>query len=189
MARTIICFWCDMANSNGPRIDGLVSINDKVLADLSSLLRECVEDGASIGFIWPFGEADAQAYWREQVAPAVMTGDLLLRIMRCDGVLAGTAQLFLGTPGNQPHRAEVRKVLVRPSYRRRGLARRLMADIEAEARRHQRSLLTLDTRTGDHAEPLYRDCGFQTAGRIPGYCLDPAGQHLDATTIMYKPLA
>jgi ribosomal protein S18 acetylase RimI-like enzyme len=92
-------------------------------------------------------------------------------------------------PANQPHRAEVSKLLVHPEYRRRGLARRMMLELEGRAGKFRKTLLTLDTRTGDAAEPLYASLGFQTTGIIPGYCLDPdATGRLDATTIMYKQL-
>jgi ribosomal protein S18 acetylase RimI-like enzyme len=80
-----------------------------------------------------------------------------------------------GTPPNQPHRAEVAKLLVAPAARRQGVARALMRQAEAVAQAAGRSLLTLDTRAGDAAEPLYRALGWQEAGRIPGYALDAAG--------------
>ena len=90
-------------------------------------------------------------------------------------------------PPNQPHRAEVRKLLVHPDFRRQGIARHLMREAEAHAVRIGRSLLTLDTRTGDSAEPLYTSLGYVTVGQIPHFSRDPqdAGK-LDATTIMYK---
>jgi ribosomal protein S18 acetylase RimI-like enzyme len=90
---------------------------------------------------------------------------------------------------NQRHRAEVAKLLVHPDARRRGIARDLMAAIEEIARQEGRTLLTLDTRTGDAAEPLYRDMGYRTAGVIPGYARGPHGRELEATTFMYKVLA
>jgi ribosomal protein S18 acetylase RimI-like enzyme len=158
------------------------------LRDLATLLNACVHAGASIGFVLPFGEADAEAYWRGKVLPAVRDGGVVLLAAFDGGRLAGTVQLDHATPANQPHRAEVRKLMVHPDFRRRGIARALMAAIEARARALHRSLLTLDTRTGDSAEPLYASLGYQAAGIIPGYCLDPFEPKLDSTTIMYKAL-
>jgi ribosomal protein S18 acetylase RimI-like enzyme len=158
------------------------------LRELGALLRACVMGGASIGFVLPFTEADSEAFWRNKVLPAVRGGGRALWIARADGRIVGSVQLGYDTPPNQPHRAEVSKLLVHPAYRRRGIARALMADLEREAGRLGRSLLTLDTRTGDTAEPLYASLGYQRAGVIPGYCRDPFEDRLDPTTIMYKTL-
>ncbi|ADZ71853.1 GNAT family N-acetyltransferase [Polymorphum gilvum] len=154
--------------------------------DLGTLLHACVLAGASVGFVLPFPPEAAAAFWRTKVLPGVARGGTVLLVAREAGRLVGTVQLDADTPANQPHRAEVRKLLVHPDARRRGLARTLMAAIEAEARALGRSLLTLDTRTGDAAEPLYASMGYSTAGVIPGYCLDVDRTHLDATTVMYK---
>jgi ribosomal protein S18 acetylase RimI-like enzyme len=97
-------------------------------------------------------------------------------------------QLSTDTPPNQLHRAEVTKLLIHPDFRRRGIARALMEELEGLAERLGRSLITLDTRTGDSAEPLYASMGYVTAGVIPGYCRDAFVDRLDATTIMYKAL-
>lgn len=155
---------------------------------LGSLLHACVHAGASVGFVLPFGEAEALAFWTGKVLPGVRQGTLLCWLAEARGRLAGTVQLDIGTPANQPHRAEVRKLLVHPASRRQGIARALMATLEAEAGRRGRRLLTLDTRTGDTAEPLYASLGYRTVGSIPSYCLDPVTDALDATTIMYKQL-
>lgn len=162
---------------------------EESLGELGELLRACVHDGASVGYVLPFGEADAVAFWRERVLPAVQSGSRLLWVARRDGRIVGSVQLDHDTPPNQPHRAEVRKLLVHPEARRQGISRGLMAALERRARMLGRSLLTLDTRTGDVAEPLYLSLGYRIVGVIPGYCLDPAGSHLDPTTIMYKALA
>ena len=159
------------------------------LPQLSELLHACVHDGASIGFILPFGPADSQAFWTGNVLPAVARGVRLLLVAELDGEIAGAVQLDWDTPANQAHRAEVRKLLVHPQFRRRGIARQLMLAVEARARALPRSLLTLDTRTDDHAEPLYLSLGYRVAGVIPGYALAPQGGRLDATTIMYRQLA
>lgn len=158
------------------------------VAELGALLHACVHAGASIGFILPFAVAEADAYWRGKVLPRVADGCVVLVIARRDGRVVGSVQLDHDTPPNQPHRAEVRKLLVRPDCRRQGIAKALMAAIEARAAALGRSLLTLDTRTGDQAEPLYAALGYRVAGVIPGYCRDPFEAKLDPTTVMYKTL-
>jgi ribosomal protein S18 acetylase RimI-like enzyme len=158
------------------------------LLELGALLHACVHDGASIGFVLPFSMEDGEAYWRSKVLPRVDEGCVVLLIARMEGRIAGSVQLDYDTPPNQPHRAEVRKLLVHPDCRRRGIAKALMAALEERAAALGRSLLTLDTRTGDHAEPLYTALGYRTAGIIPGYCRDPFEAKLDPTTVMYKAL-
>jgi len=158
------------------------------LDGLAELLQACILAGASIGFIMPHAREDSDAFWTEKVRPAVQGGTRLLLVAICDDRIAGSVQLDYDTPANQPHRAEIRKLLVHPDFRRQGIARALMAEIERHAIRLERSLITLDTRTGDSAEPLYRSLGYHTTGIIPGYCRDPFTERLDATTIMYKTL-
>ena len=158
------------------------------LTDLGHLLVDCVHAGASIGFIFPFTLADAETFWRERVLPQVAAGHRLVLFASMGSRIVGTVQLGIDMPANQPHRAEVAKLLVHPDFRRRGIARSLMREIEIRARDAGRRLLTLDTRTGDRAEPLYAALGYRTAGVIPGYCLDPSGDRLDSTTVMYKTL-
>lgn len=157
------------------------------LAELGALLHACVHDGASVGFVMPHDVDESEAYWRGNVLPSLRAGGLTLLVARRGDAIAGTVQLDCNTMPNQRHRAEVRKLLVHPGARRQGIARALMTELERHAHRAQRSLLTLDTRTGDHAEPLYAELGYQTAGVIPGYA---RGSHderrFDATTIMYK---
>lgn len=158
------------------------------LPELGALLHACVHDGASIGFILPFEVAASQAFWTDNVLPAVARGVRLLLVAEVDGKVAGAVQLDWDTNPNQMHRAEVRKLLVAPASRRRGIARLLMQALEEQARALPRSLLTLDTRSSDHAEPLYVSLGYVVSGSIPGYALAPAGDRRDATTIMYKQL-
>jgi ribosomal protein S18 acetylase RimI-like enzyme len=155
---------------------------------LTDLIHACIHDGASIGFILPHSRGESEAFWRNKVLPAVRDGARLLLAAWRDGRIVGSVQLDCDTPANQPHRAEIRKLLVHPVFRRRGIARELMAEIEGQAVALRRSLLTLDTRTGDSAEPLYRSIGYQTTGIIPGYCRDTLSERLDPTTIMYKTL-
>lgn len=155
------------------------------LGEFAALLQACVEDGASIGFVLPFSDKEAEAYWRNKVLPG-LGGGLILLAALAGGRVVGTVQLDHDTFPNQRHRAELRKLLVHPAFRRRGIARMLMAEIEQRASRLGRSLITLDTRSGDGAEPLYASLGYKVAGVIPGYCRDTLVDRLDPTTIMYK---
>lgn len=158
------------------------------LDGLCDLLAACVAGGASVNFLMPFGRDAARRFWTEKVLAGVDAGTLTVLVASVGGRVAGSVQLDRATPPNQPHRAEVRKLLVHPDFRRRGIARTLMAEIERQAVRCGRTLLTLDTVTGGKAEPLYTALGYRTAGVIPGYARDPIDGHLDATTIMYKTL-
>jgi hypothetical protein len=158
------------------------------LSELGALLRACVHDGASVGFVLPYGVDESEAFWRGKVLPSLRAGTLVLFVARHGDSIAGTVQLDYDTMPNQRHRAEVRKLLVHPARRRQGIARALMTELESRARQLQRSLLTLDTRTGDKAEPLYAALGYQTVGVIPQFCRDTQEERLDSTTIMYKAL-
>ena len=156
---------------------------------LARVLYQAVHAGASVSFILPFSMAEAREFWREKVLPEVASGRSRLFIARLAGRIAGVVQLDLGTPPNQSHRGEVRKLLVEPAARRRGIGRALMLALEEAARSEGRTLLTLDTRTGDAAEPLYRSMGYLTAGVIPNFARGPKTPELEATTLMYKRLA
>lgn len=156
------------------------------LTELAALLHACVHDGASISFVLPFTRNDAAAFWAQSVIPQIRAGTRVLLVARQAGALAGSVQLDHDTPPNQPHRVEVRKLVVHPAFRRRGIARTLMLELEAITGKLGRSLITLDTRTGDAAEPLYASLGYLTAGVIPNYARDPTGCRFDATTLMYK---
>ena len=155
-------------------------------AELGALMQACVLDGASIGYVLPFTAQDGEAFWTKAVLPALRKGGRLLLVAWREGLIVGTVQLDFDTPPNQPHRAEVRKLMVHPAYRRQGIAQALMAAVERYAAVLGRSLLTLDTRSGDVAQALYAALGYQVVGMIPGYCRDALSSRLDATTIMYK---
>ena len=148
---------------------------------LAGVLHACVQEGASVSFLLPFSVEDARAYWRG------VTGRIVLAA-REDGRIVGTVSLALDTPLNQPHRAEVAKMLVHPEARRRGAARALMHELEAVARRKGRTLLTLDTADGSAAEPLYQSLGYQRVGTIPDFAVATDGNGLVATTLYYKRL-
>lgn len=155
---------------------------------LAGILHDCVHDGASVGFILPHPLSEAVDFWRGSILDQVRQGHRLLLVAQDDGVAVGTVSLITASPANQPHRAEISKLLVHPDHRRKGIARRLMQAAEQTAVDAGKTLLTLDTRTGDSAEPLYTSLGLETAGIIPGYCLDVTGQRFDSTTYMYKHL-
>ena len=154
--------------------------------ELGRVLVDCVAGGASVSFMHPFGPADAVDYFHE-VAGEVGRGETILLAARHPTGIVGTAQLGIALPPNQPHRAEVKKLLVHREARRRGIAAALMSAIEHAARRHGRTLLVLDTVAGGDAERLYRRGGWVSAGTIPGYALWPHGEPCD-TVIFWKKL-
>ena len=138
---------------------------------LGDILSACVEAGASVSYLPPLPPAVARAFWKRMAAD-VAAGTRILLAAWDDATLVGTAMLEFAASPNQPHRAEVQKLLVHPAARRRGVARRLMAQLELEAARAGKTLLTLDTRAGDAAEGLYRALGWHEAGRIPRFALN-----------------
>jgi ribosomal protein S18 acetylase RimI-like enzyme len=161
-------------------------------AQLSALLRDAVDSGASVGFLPPLAEAEADAYWRGVVA-AVREGSCLLLVARDaeggadapGGEIVGTAQLLLATRPNARHRAEVAKVIVHTKARRHGIGRALMLAVEEHARRLRRTTLVLDTRQGDPSERLYTSVGYRFAGAIPAYAESAAGA-LDPSAFYYR---
>ncbi len=159
------------------------------LPDLAEILHLTVQAGASVGFIQPFSSEDAAGFWQNKIFPAVRTGDSVLFAAYLGNRIRGTVQLGLGLPPNQPHRADVAKLLVHPSARRSGLARALMAALETEARLRGKRLLVLDTRSGDPSQRLYKNLGFQVAGEIPGFCRHPSEEIYEPTTYMFKHLS
>ena len=178
-----------MAETQTPAI--AIASAEEIAARLDAyagLLHACVHGGASVNFVLPFAMAQAAAFWNENALPAVRAGTRTVLAATVAGRLAGSVQLSTQTPPNQPHRAEVTKLLVHPEFRRRGIARALMLELETLARRQQRSLLTLDTTTGGAAEPLYAGLGYVPVGVIPGFSLATTGRGLEATTVMYKNL-
>jgi GNAT superfamily N-acetyltransferase len=153
---------------------------------LAEILVACVDAGASVSFLPPLAPDRARAFWR-QVASDVALGAKLLLVAWADGVMVGTVHLQLAMPENQPHRADVAKLLVHPAARRRGVGRALMQRAEQAALRVGRSLLVLDTWAEDSGAPLYRSLGWHEAGRIPGYALQ-ADRTLGDTLFFWKQL-
>ena len=153
---------------------------------LASVLADCVAGGASVSYLAPFSQADARAEFVE-FAAEVEHGRRLPLAAFAGGALVGTVQVILALPPNQPHRAEIAKLLVHRSARRRGIAQLLMEHAEAEARAEGKTLLVLDTVTGDSAERLYERRGWARVGVIPGYALYPDGRPCD-TTVFWKTL-
>ncbi len=151
---------------------------------LADILCACVDAGASVSYLPPLAPSVARGFWKRAAAD-VASGTRVLLAAWDAGVLVGTVMLELASAPNQPHRAEVQKLLVHPSSRRRGLARALMLRAEHEARCVGRTLLTLDTRADDAAEHLYRAMGWHEAGRIPGYALNADGTPCD-TVIFWR---
>lgn len=154
---------------------------------LAEILHDCVLHGASVNFVQPFPMAAARQYWQRQL-PDLRDGRTLLFVARRDGMVAGTVMLGLDTPPNQPHRADIKKLLVHSRARRRGLARALMLAAEAEARRRNLTLLTLDTEHGSSAEPLYHGLGYTLLGIMPGYALAADGTTTQPCAFFYKTL-
>ena len=155
---------------------------------LGTLLHDCVHTGAHVSFVLPFSHDDAAAFWRDKVFPAIEAGTSLLLVARNDrGRIVGTVQLDLAMPPNQPHRGEIKKLLVHPLERRSGIARALMMSIEEQARDAKRTLLTLDT-ASPAAEQLYSSLGYVRVGVIPRFSVHPETFELEGTTVMYKEL-
>lgn len=154
---------------------------------LADVLIDCVEGGASVGFMWPLPREKALAFWRK-VAEGVAAGERVLMVAHdAAGRIVGTVQLLLAMPDNQPHRADVAKMLVHRRARRQGVARQLLAALDAQARAERRSVLVLDTVTGGAAERLYESAGWQRVGVVPRYALMPDGAYC-GTTFFHKQL-
>jgi len=163
----------------------LARIDDADVAALAALMIDVVEGGASIGFMLPIDAARAESFWR-RVAAGVNRGERVLFVADDGGGLVGTVQLLLEQPENQPHRADVAKMMVAHRARRQGIGAALMRAAEQEAVARGKTLLVLDT-ASDDAERLYARLGWQRCGTIPGYALLPQGGPCD-TTYFYRVL-
>jgi GNAT superfamily N-acetyltransferase len=161
-------------------------VAERELDQLASVLADCVEGGASVSFMAPFPQDQALAFFRK-VEGSVASGDTVLLAARLAGKIVGTVQLGLDTPPNQPHRADIKKLLVHRSARGHGVGAALMARAEQEARRRGRWLLVLDTVPGENGHRLYLREGWTQTGLVPDYALFPDGRPCD-TAIMWKRL-
>jgi GNAT superfamily N-acetyltransferase len=164
----------------------LHAIDDKQLDALADVLIECVEGGASVSFMHPLTRDRALAFWR-RVAQDVAAGERAVLVAEDAHGLCGTEQLVLDRPENQPHRADLSKMLVHRRVRHQGLGTALMRAAEATARECGKTLLVLDAVTGGDAARLYERLGWVRVGVIPGYALWPQGGLCD-TTVYYRNL-
>ena len=154
------------------------------VAALAGVLLDCVQGGASVSFMASLTKAEAEAFF-EKVVDGVQRGERILLAAFIDSQLVGTVQIILATPPNQPHRADVAKLLVLKSARKQGVGARLMDSVDEASRQAGKTLLVLDTVTGDPAERLYMRLGWNKVGVIPNYALYPDGRYCD-TTVFWK---
>ena len=161
-------------------------VDDAQIEELATVLIDCVDGGASVSFMLPLTRDRATSFWR-RVAHGVASGARALLVAEDAHGVCGTVQLILDQPENQPHRADLAKMLVHRRARRQGLGAALMHAAEATARECGKTLLVLDTVTGGDAERLYARLGWQRVGVIPDYALWPQGGRC-ATTVFYRNL-
>lgn len=154
---------------------------------LAELLIDCVEGGASVSFMMPISRETAVAFWRQVAEGVIRSERILLVAQDHDGRVVGTVQLVTALPENQPHRADIAKMLVHRDARRQGIAMRLMAAVDEAAREAGKTVLVLDTVTGGDAERLYNRAGWQRVGHVPNYALMPDGRYC-GTTFFHKQL-
>jgi GNAT superfamily N-acetyltransferase len=171
---------------DGHTIQHLQTVTDAHVQGLADLLIDCVEGGASVSFMHPLPVAKAVEFWRRVAGRVAQNECALLVAEDAEGII-GTVQLILGQPENQPHRADLSKMLVHRRARRQGVGAALLRAAENVARDCGKSLLVLDTASGD-AERLYAKLGWRRCGVIPGYALLPHGGLCD-TTYFYRTLA
>lgn len=167
------------------RIRRVTALDDTDIDGLAAVLADCVAGGASVGFMQPLTQAQAQAWWRG-LAADVEAGRRALFVAEDDAGIIGTVHLILAQPDNQPHRADLCKMLVLRRARKFGIGAALMDAAESAARAAGKTLLVLDTASPD-AERLYARTGWQRLGVIPGYALLPDGGLCD-TTYFYRVL-
>lgn len=168
-------------------IERLHFVNDTQREELADVLIDCVEGGASVSFMLPFTRARALRFWQD-VAQSVAAGERALLVAKDASGICGTVQLILNLPENQPHRAELAKMLVHRRARRQGLGAALMRSAEQIARECGKTLLVLDTVTGGEAERMYQRLGWARVGEIPRYALMPDGAPC-GTTVYFRDLA
>jgi len=162
----------------------LQAIGDREIQGLSDVLIDCVEGGASVSFMLPMSRAKAETFWQSMSTSLARGERVVLAAEDADGTIVGTAQVILKQPENQPHRGDLAKMLVHRRARRRGIGGALLAAAERRALEAGKTLLVLDTASGD-AERLYARQGWQRCGQIPNYALWPDGTPC-ATTFFFK---
>ncbi|HZW06675.1 MAG TPA: GNAT family N-acetyltransferase [Phycisphaerales bacterium] len=167
-------------------IKRLHRVDDRHVEQLVEVLVDCVEGGASVSFMLPLTQERAAAFWR-RVAQGVHAGERALLIAEDAAGVCGTVQLILDQPENQPHRADLAKMLVHRRMRRQGLAAALLREAEQMGRDCGKSLLVLDAVTGGDAARLYERNGWVRVGDVPGFALYPMGG-LCGTTFFYRDL-
>jgi GNAT superfamily N-acetyltransferase len=167
------------------KLQQLHQVSAAQLDQLAEVLHDCVHGGASVSFMLPFSTADARAFW-QGVAQGVASGERALIVAESSGRICGTVQLVLAQPPNQPHRADLAKMLVHRSARGQGLGAALLLQAENVARAAGKTLLVLDTASPE-AERLYTRGGWVRCGRVPGYALLPQGGPCD-THFFYRQL-
>lgn len=172
--------------SPGFTIRRLLAVDEAQVEALAAVLIDCVEGGASVGFMLPLSRERAVAFWRG-VARGVSAGHRALIVAEDAAGICGTVQLIFDLPENQPHRGDLAKMLVSRRARRQGLGAALVRAAEATARECGKSLLVLDTVTGSEAERLYAKLGWERVGEIPRYALWPQGGFC-STTVFYRDL-
>ncbi|WP_049291761.1 GNAT family N-acetyltransferase [Franconibacter helveticus] len=155
--------------------------------ELADVLVDCVQGGASVSFMLPFAHSQARDFWHGVAQSAAREERVVIVAQDEAGRIVGTVQLITAQPDNQPHRADVSKLLVHRSARRGGVARELMSLLETEALKRGKNVLVLDTATGSDAERFYQRNEWQRAGEIPRYALNPDGSYC-ATTYFFKQL-
>ena len=156
------------------------------IGELAAILVDAVAHGASVNFLAGFDLADGIAFWRGQL-PGIADGSRILLVAEERGAIMGTTVLTLAHQPNAPYRAEIGKMLVHSSARRRGLGTRLLRAAEETARQLGRTLILFDTQTGSAGEHLYRSCGWTEYGVVPGHSLTTDGRPAP-TTFFYKHL-
>lgn len=176
-----------MNTPDGISIRRLTKFDECEIRGLSDVLIDCVEGGASVSFMWPMTLAKAQSFWSAVCESAQRGERVVLAAEDAAGTMVGTVQVVWAQPENQPHRADVAKMLVHRRARRRGVGAALLAAAEDSALAAGRTLLVLDTVTGADGERLYARHGWERCGVIPDYALWPDGR-LCSTTVFYKSL-
>lgn len=157
-----------------------LKVIDENIQELTELLRQVVDEGASIGFLPPMTKKDAIEYWKTTLQPNV-----IIFVAKINNKIAGSVQLHLYSKQNGKHRAEIGKLMTHPNFRRNGIGRSLMQKAEERAKQENCSLLLLDTREDDPSNKLYTSLHFIESGKIPQYARSANGE-LHATVLYYK---